>query len=861
MSRVAIPEAGLSGDALREAAAAEFGAVTELVNGALRRHYGLGANDYGIWPHSIYPDRVIVRRDGKLFEFPYTISEANEVTLGAAAEVVLETRAVGAEAPAKAKMREAAATELGQLTGLVRRAVREKARGATGEGYVDISAIYLDRVVACIDGRMYAYPYSIGDDNMVTVGERFEVNLEFVPVKPAPAPAVLPVREAAAGDSWFIEAREAEGEKPPRYLVRVIRAGVSLNDVNYPANVLREAAPLFDGVRVLVKPDAEHIKGGGKDLRKLVGRLSNPQFVEAAGGGEIQAEMDVLETSDIAATLREAVARGMTELFGLSIDASGTSKTKGKFREATRITKVESVDLIIEPGAGGRVIRFIESKQDQESDMLRTQMLDLIRGRDPNRAASLASASDDEVLMAYREACVAEAPASGTPAAGTLTREDLEAHARLVEARSEARIAVGASKLPQAAKDRLATRFAEAKSADDLTTDKVAAAIQAEQDYGKSFREASPVLGLGRGDFAAAKDADTRTNAQKRLDDIFSGKRIGSFREAYIEITGDRNVTGHYRNCDESLLREAAGDSFREAISASTFSDILGDSITRRMQEIYRQNPAYSDWRDLVDVVPVRDFRTQERSRLGGYGNLPAVAENGNYAALTSPGDEKATYAITKRGGTETVSLETIANDDVGLIRRIPTALANAAGRTLYEFVLGFLDSNPTIFDSVALFHASHNNIATNALGENSFAAMRLAMLQQTELSSTKRLGLPLRHLYVPTDLEEAAFDLFVRGTNQDETFVQSRKPKVHVVAHWTDPTNWYGTADKNEIPLIELGFFNGQEEPELFVQDNPTQGSLFSNDQIKYKIRHIYSGAVLDFRGFQGAIVADGGG
>jgi hypothetical protein len=35
-----------------------------------------------------------------------------------------------------------------------------------------------------------------------------------------------------------------------------------------------------------------------------------------------------------------------------------------------------------------------------------------------------------------------------------------------------------------------------------------------------------------------------------------------------------------------------------------------------------------------------------------------------------------------------------------------------------------------------------------------------------------------------------------------------------------------------------------------------PNVGSMFNNDQLTYKIRHIYGGAVLDFRGWFGGIV-----
>ena len=84
----------------------------------------------------------------------------------------------------------------------------------------------------------------------------------------------------------------------------------------------------------------------------------------------------------------------------------------------------------------------------------------------------------------------------------------------------------------------------------------------------------------------------------------------------------------------------------------------------------YRNMTNFDAWRRIANVVPVNDFRTQERTRFGGYGDIPIVAESGPYVALTSPSDEKATYAAAKRGGSESVTLEMIKNDDVGAIQR-----------------------------------------------------------------------------------------------------------------------------------------------------------------------------------------------
>ncbi len=728
-----------------------FELTTNLLQAALRTHYGLGKDEW-VWPDSIYPDSVVVRRNGKLFQFTYAISDTNEVTLGEAREVVME---------------------------------------------------------------------------------------------PVPIAGQL------------VEAVKDESEKPTnKFVVRVIRSGLSLNGVDYPSGVLREAAPLFNGVRVYAVSDAEHVAGGiaKRNASKIVGRLSNSRFVESPLGVEILADLTVIESTGWGARFREAIDSGIPDTYGFSIDADGTWKQAGRFREAKAIRKVTSVDVVAEPGAGGQLIRLVEAVKHpphSESLMDREQMLALLKKLNPQRAAALATATDDQVAGAFREAVDALPAASDGGTGNGLTAESVAEQIRMVEARAVARSTIAGCGLPAAAIERLQAQFA---GRDRFAEADVASAIEAERTYLSRFVE-TPITGLG----TIQSGQDRADKVKQQLDDLFDpSKRPGSFREAYIDITGDRGVSGMLAHCNRTRLAEALGGSrFAEAISASTFGEVLGDSIARAMVREYSQSDMWDDWRDLVDTVPVSDFRTQRRARVGGYGNLPAVAENGAYGALTSPADEEATYAASKRGGVETISLEAIANDDVGVIRRLPVKLSQAAKQTLYRFVLDFLATNAAVYDTVALAHATHNNLGATALSAATFAAARLAMLQQAEAGSSERIGLVARHLYVPTNLEETAFDLFVRTTNNDETFVQSRKPKVHVVPYWTDANNWWVTAEKAAVPLIELGFYGGREEPELFVQDNPTQGSLFSNDQIKYKIRHIYSGAVLDYRGFYGAIVA----
>lgn len=483
------------------------------------------------------------------------------------------------------------------------------------------------------------------------------------------------------------------------------------------------------------------------------------------------------------------------------------------------------------------------------------RMLEAVKAKDPAKYAAInvATITDDEVVNLHEAVCgplvqpadqtrVAEATGDNTP----LTRADLA----MFQTRQAASVTIATSRLPQPAKDRLQADFA---GRERFVEADVTAAIKAEGEYLGRFTESGTVRVpmFGEGSIIVG---DKSLVVADMLDAFFDPAhkdhgRVQSIKEAYVEITGDRLVTGRMRDCDQSRMREALG--------SSTFDDVLGNSITRRMLADYRAAVDFDGWRQIASVVPVSDFRTQERTRFGGYGDLPAVNESADYTALTSPSDEKATYGVTKRGGLETITLEMIKNDDAGVVRRVPIKLSRAAKRTLAKFVFDFLRSNPTIYDTKAFFHADHSNLLTAALDATSLAAHRLLMLKQTELSSADRIGIAPKTLVVPVDLQEAAVNLFKLSTNNEKTFIQAMTMNIIPVWYWTDANDWCTVADPMDIPGIEIGFLDGREEPELFVQDAPNQGSMFSADKLTYKIRHIYGGAVADWRCATKAVVA----
>lgn len=742
----------------------------------------------------------------------------------------------------KVAIREAeASVEMRDHIEIVRDAVNEKEKVRTGDddAWTFVDAIYSDRVIIEDDGRYFEYSYSVDEERNVTLGERTEVIREFTPVE-----ASKQINTA------MIEAvKDSEGnEQSNVYNIRVIRAGASRNKRYYSDVCLREAAPLFEGVRVFIKSDEEHLKRQGKSVRNLIGGLREPVFIPGAvpDSGQIQAKFDVFESVDeVAGKLKEAVARKMNHLFGFSVDVTGYGKPRGDLIEAVKFVEVKSVDLIIDPGAGGELINLIEaiapSQNHEEETMLKNKMLDRIRKANGGKLPPGLDENDElAVLEAFTEAVSDDDSTSGTASVDSVTKADLDAFKIQISMRE----AVDKSRLPDAAKKKLKETLSNDP---ELTLEKITEAIDGELDYLAQFTDSGKPSGLG-----VLPGDSTTGGVQEMMTKLFdpADREVISIRECYQEATGDKHVTGRLSNCRRMV--------FTEAVSSTTFPDLLGDEMNRRMTDRYNGENRFDIHERLISAnIPFTDFRNRKSSRVGGYGELPIVAENGAYTPLTTPGEEPYSYGPQKRGGIETVSLEAIKNDDVGLITKIPRKLGTAAKRTFAKFVLEFVRTNPVIYDGVSLFHASHNNLQTAALSGPAYQIARKAMKDQVELGvAAERMGIAPALMLYPGDLEDVAFDIFQRGTNVDKDFVQSNMPFLAEVWYWTDPNDWVLIADPNDVDLIEVGFMDDQREPELFIQDSPSHGSVFTNDQITYKMKHVYGGVPADFRGFNKSVV-----
>lgn len=716
-----------------------------------------------------------------------------------------------------------------------------------------IRAIYPDKAITVIDGKQVSIAYSIGVDGTVSLGDPVEVVQSFEPLK----------------EGRIIEA--VQGSKGRQWDVVLITAGKSLNNRTYPADVLRKSAPLFEGVSAYADHPEPAAAGRDRSIRDKVGRFSNVRFDTFTQDGKVteglRARLTVVP-SWMRDMLVEAVDAGEPDFYGFSINATGKVE-RGRVQT---IESVQSVDVVSTPAAGGRIERLVASVNHEEKTPMKCkhcstlfESVEALAEHLSEAVATPAAPVDDSANNALLEEVRA-------------TRRELEkerARAALTEALTEA-------KVTDISKGNIRKRFLsliEAGAAYDA--EDVAAAITESAEYEAALASkfaTPPVFSTTRVE-AGGSVIDAK---RKRLDLMFEGtgwtkdgvKPYQSLREAYHDWTGSNpfEVNGQEFFGAFTGRYDSAKDHTRvqESLTTSTWAEVYADALYNRMITDYNLSPLHDQWRTVVaprNILSVPDFRTQHFTLLGGYGDLTSVAEQQTYPTATTPGDDDVTWAVAKYGLIEDVTMESIVNDKIGAIAKIPRRMAEAASRTLYKFVMNMVTTdNPTLeIDSTTLYHANHSNTGTTALTLAGLAAVRSAMIEQTAYGNTSEIlgfiNAP-KILIVPAEIEMLA----KRIVNPSGTYNMSptadtdgsvdpqafagMNMQVVVYPYMTDVNNWFAVADPNLMDGVMLGFF-GSQTPELFIQDNPTVGGVFSADKIQYKVRHIYGGEVADFRPF----------
>lgn len=650
-----------------------------------------------------------------------------------------------------------------------------------------------------------------------------------------------------------LEARGEDGNGGRIFRVQLIQYGTSRNGKRYTEAVMRRDRARYEGAKAYDRHRSlDDLKSS--TIAGIVGQYRN---VEATSVG-LEADLHLLPSATHAAEALdasiEAQTQGLPPLIGLShdvhIDSKPVLEGGRRVQEAMRIVSVNSVDLVADPSAGGKAVRVLAGGTEDQHDPTDTEECDV-------------TVTTEAVLDAISKAGDEQLAALGLQRTGTHTTEATE---RVTEAAQpkgsmvaqllirEKLADAGLTGARESILARLPGRIVEADIDREIAAYKTVLA-----DVERAELRPTVTVEVARESLDKKKAA---------LDAFFEGdytKGYSSFRQAYLDFTGYR-PKAFDTDLSRQIFRESfgggfdSGDRATESMDTSTWAQVLGDSITRRMVSMYR-DPSLQTWRKVVsNIESVSDFRTQRVGRIGGYGTLPTVLEGGPYQPLTSPADEEATGALVKKGGTEDVTLEMIANDDRRAIAQIPRKLGRAAAQTLYRGVWDIFANNSTAtYDSTALFHSDHGNTDSSAgLQQSTLSTGRRKMIEQAAYGDTSEiLAITPRYIVVPPELEETAFVLSGRLAGPaSNTVGASDQPNIHagiepiLVPYWTDANDWFLVADPNDVPTLEVGFFNGRQEPELFTQADNNVGSVFNADVFTWKVRFIFYVMILDHRG-----------
>lgn len=570
------------------------------------------------------------------------------------------------------------------------------------------------------------------------------------------------------------------------------------------------------------------------EMKSLLAKFlrENPQMLKLAEGTDLKGKSD----DDVVGMLFEALSKELGD-------------------KAPKADKTKEAMVAIDADALAKLSELVKAKKIDEALSVLAGLLS--KGGQGYGYSEPARASVQDPAAEGDKKAIADAAAKADKALASAMA--MESKAAVRES-----LAAVAGKLPAPVIEKLRASF------DGKTVElkDIQAAVQAEVDVFAKLVESGQVKGMGDKD-----RAEVLRTSQDKLQaamDLMVGYVPGEAdKAAYAGVqpfAGLRAAWGRFTGDSE-----ARGGRLTESTSGD-FPLALGVSMTRRMVQEYRRQAQRDIWSKFVSEGPVSNFKTQTAIRWGGLASLGIVTEDNAYQPLASPSEEKSEYAARKRGGIFSITMEMIKNDDIRALQKVPVKLGQAANRTLAQFVYDLLvnygGTTPainggTIYDATALYTSGHANKGTSALDFSTLLAGIVAMANQAEADSAEPLAIQPAFLVVPTELRATAIQLV-----SSEHLPNSPNNDVNPVFKAVEPLvvpkgflrasakNWYLVASPADVETIELGYLDDRRDPEILVQDSGLVGDVFAKDEIKYKVRHIYGGAVVDFRGFFGAIV-----
>ena len=766
-----------------------------------------------------------------------------------------------------------------------------------------------DFIVAQIGGQddIYRISYEIDDKGNVTFGEPQKGEMAFNPTesgdspgkkaqKAAPTPrkkegVVESLRISEVTRTFEFEHKDPEGKK---WLVRIIKAGLSGNGNYYSPELLAsvETIAVFEGVKVydnhLSDEEWAEKRGHRAVNSEYMGWIDGVYYEDEALYGHFTVADIILREK-----MKTVWKADRKDEFGFSIDADVVAEAREmdgqQVKYILKFLDRDSVDVVFDPAAGGRMERMLEHQVNKEGNVTIEELLKALKEMDEAERQTMlaefvsAPATGDPV-PAPATGDPAPAPATGDPAPAPATGDPAPAPATgdptpapsdiqsLMMAEATKRMdaldlrlyqmnlkeALADSGLPEKARDFIWEQFkGRVFDMKDVTR-----AIEAQRGILASVTESGQVKGMGGVRLSAGPVVEMGgfEYALQRmlgvLDDADKGKvprGLFGLREWYSALTGD----------DEFVGRVAPHRVTEANVTTSTVTTIIKDTLNKRILDLYESAVEDRWWEAIVTHYDEETIHDVTVGSLYGIGALATVLEGNPYLEATW-GDFEETASFTKKGNYIGITLETFMQDNLDKLRNIPIVLNRAFLYTLEDLVSGAFTANSG--DGVTLgttnrnwFNATEGNLGSAVLSYASFNAGQVALMNMLEQGSSRRLGIQAKYLVAGHSLRKMALE--IRDTDRDPDAANNPKnvwqgefEYVKAPPLEANPTYWYLLADPKRVPNIGLHWFRGRQTPELFTADAETTGALFTNDEIRMKVRYWAARSVRDHIGAYGS-------
>jgi len=304
----------------------------------------------------------------------------------------------------------------------------------------------------------------------------------------------------------------------------------------------------------------------------------------------------------------------------------------------------------------------------------------------------------------------------------------------------------------------------------------------------------------------------------------------------------------------------------KEAHATTDFPKLLANTMNKALLSKFKG--VSSPWREYTFKSNLSDFKKASRVVMSEVADLKLRVEGGPYEGAEQ---EENGYDIQLKtyGRTFDVTRETIINDDLQAMLQTPERFGRSAARTIAKKIVDQLEGDYLAYDGTRLFVHARNlsdvALTNDATGIAALSAAMTGIEKATDPDSGEKMGFSPKYLLVPPDLEDVARRItdganFIPVSTSGGTNSIGKVTRLQVLVEpfLTSTTGWYVMADPNDAPVIEVGFLDGKETPDLLIKKADTVSVAgggedrwdYEFDDMHFKTRYDFALALAYYQG-----------